>query len=874
MSPREAPVLTEDAVPTLFPNTPSYLSTVLPLKRKHPDDRRAEASARDDEVLQNFLDADIITTFDILRTDLPSKVMDLGTDWIFVSTAKHDYMLFVNIDSLNSGCPVISASFKVLSDMSVKIFDSKQCRDSNELAWLLGDESKLTRWSQLPNICTFLTNSCKVLNPIPTAAEHINVVKDRFKQLIHASKNDEGNKMEFRLKFLLKQFELLYSVQNRYSPDCLLLAFKIYCLSRPVYSYLRESCLTLPHPSYLRQLTSCFTLNDDDSHFVYLKQKCNVLAERERLSVLMLDEIYVKPKINYKGGSLQGFAENADSVEATTVQAYMISSVLSKHKDVAALQPVKNLDTSFLYDSVMKVLSLVENAGYRVVAVMSDNNRVNRNAFDKMSGGTMQPSIPHPCDPQRRLFFLFDSVHLVKCIRNNWINQIDQTLRYPDNATATTGVLCKASFAHLKQLYDSERTAVVKLAPGLTFTVLNPNNLQRQSVSLALRVFDEKLVAALSEYSKTVKCNFSGTQNFISTISQLWRICNVKHPLSGLRLNDPYSEPIMGLMDHKLQWLRSFHDWLTAWESQKIEQRQGVLSRETMFALKHTVGTMCQLCEYLLTTPVCGQQMNYVLLGKFQTDALEFRFGQYRRMSGTNYNVSVTQIMESEKKLKIMSLMKVVSCDKGILTLKDFITGCQTELESMESNAPTADTCLTPFLSLLNDCDAIVISDAEMSAIVFIAGYVGFKLKSKIPCIDCQLELLTQRTLECDYPTDVTFDYLSNIDRGRLTWPTDLTVDLVVQTIIVFKCITGSKYGKLFVTAGSQRSVVAQLALERCQQVSDLTFQCSTCNSTMTDLAQLCIKIVCNISLNNYTKRLSDHKTQSKTLKKLSTLTK
>ena len=120
----------------------------------------------------------------------------------------------------------------------------------------------------------------------------------------------------------------------------------------------------------------------------------------------------------------------------------------------------------------------------------------------------------------------------------------------------------------------------------------------------------------------------------------------------------------------------------------------------------------------------------------------------------------------------------------------------------------------------------------------------------------------------------MTFDYLSNIDRGRLTWPTELTVDLVVQTIIVFKCITGSKYGKLFVTAGSQRSVVAQLALERCQQVSDLTFQCSTCNSTMTDLAQLCIKIVCNISLNNYTKRLSDHKTQSKTLKKLSTLTK
>jgi hypothetical protein len=56
--------------------------------------------------------------------------------------------------------------------------------------------------------------------------------------------------------------------------------------------------------------------------------------------------------VTYKGGSLQGFAENsADSIEATMVQAYMITSVLSKHKDVVALQPVKNLDMSFLHDS-------------------------------------------------------------------------------------------------------------------------------------------------------------------------------------------------------------------------------------------------------------------------------------------------------------------------------------------------------------------------------------------------------------------------------------------------------------------------------------------------------------------------------------------
>jgi len=43
----------------------------------------------------------------------------------------------------------------------------------------------------------------------------------------------------------------------------------------------------------------------------------------------------------------------------------------------------------------------------------------------------------------------------------------------------------KACFAHLKQLYDNLRNAVAKLALGLTFVALHPNNAQHQNVNLA-----------------------------------------------------------------------------------------------------------------------------------------------------------------------------------------------------------------------------------------------------------------------------------------------------------------------------------------------------------------------------------------------------
>jgi len=50
------------------------------------------------------------------------------------------------------------------------------------------------------------------------------------------------------------------------------------------------------------------------------------------------------------------------------------------------------------------VLQQVESDGYKVVALLSDNNR---NVFAAMCGGVLQPSIVHPLDSLWQLFFSF-----------------------------------------------------------------------------------------------------------------------------------------------------------------------------------------------------------------------------------------------------------------------------------------------------------------------------------------------------------------------------------------------------------------------------------------------------------------------------------
>lgn len=88
-------------------------------------------------------------------------------------------------------------------------------------------------------------------------------------------------------------------------------------------------------------------------------------------------------------------------------------------------------------------------------------------------------------------------------------------------------------------------------------------------------------------------------------------------------------------------------------------KRRGKLTNETQTALLHTVNAILEIIQTLLKDSFA----KFDLLGKFQTDYLEERFGQYRRMSGACYNISVSQVFESERKLKALSLIKV-ACSK------------------------------------------------------------------------------------------------------------------------------------------------------------------------------------------------------------------
>jgi len=282
------------------------------------------------------------------------------------------------------------------------------------------------------------------------------------------------------------------------------------------------------------------------------------------------------------------------------------------------------------------------------------------------------------------------------------------------------------------------------------------------------------------------------------------------------------------------------------------KNRAGVLTRETMSALRHTLQTMIKLCPYLMEQ----LQLKYVLTGKFQTDSLEYRFAQYRRLAGTNYHVSVREIMESEKKLKLMSVLTLQSSSLGRISISKFSKDC---LSAASQNVEDVTVTANQFAGALHDLNLICISDDNMHVLVFIAGYVGRKLQRSVSCASCVSEILSPDDMSCDVRPDELV-YIHALDRGGLKWPTQALVDIVTLIYCLFQRLLSSEFEKRFIDVPNHKQLAVHLALELLQSNSKLSLNgvCESGHDTLQTLFKPCASKMANILLNNYCKQLND----------------
>ena len=84
------------------------------------------------------------------------------------------------------------------------------------------------------------------------------------------------------------------------------------------------------------------------------------------------------------------------------------------------------------------------------------------------------------------MYLLYDFVHLLKNIRNNWLTEKMRELAFYD-----TGMKRITRWSHLVELYKLEADGLVKMSK-LTEVSVYPKPIERKSVAIWLTVFCEE----------------------------------------------------------------------------------------------------------------------------------------------------------------------------------------------------------------------------------------------------------------------------------------------------------------------------------------------------------------------------------------------
>ena len=99
--------------------------------------------------------------------------------------------------------------------------------------------------------------------------------------------------------------------------------------------------------------------------------------------------------------------------------------------------------------------------------------------------------------------------------------------------------------------------------------------------------------------------------------------------------------------------------------------------------IRHTCLSLADCASYLMDK----LGFLYVLLRHLQSDTIESRFDWLRQLSGANYFISVKQVLDSDKKIRALSLLKFSG-----LSVKDIDDAIQSTDQSQSTADSAADS--------------------------------------------------------------------------------------------------------------------------------------------------------------------------------------
>ena len=134
--------------------------------------------------------------------------------------------------------------------------------------------------------------------------------------------------------------------EKKYPIETTVRAFEYFSLARSAYNRIRED-FELPSLRTLGRITSKYKSLDDTTYIRHIFS--NLRDDRQKTCILLLDEVYVKPMLQYHGGIVFGKSANKPHLLANTVLSFLVVTLFNGPKFLYKMLPVRELDAEFLF---------------------------------------------------------------------------------------------------------------------------------------------------------------------------------------------------------------------------------------------------------------------------------------------------------------------------------------------------------------------------------------------------------------------------------------------------------------------------------------------------------------------------------------------
>ncbi|KAH8038261.1 hypothetical protein HPB51_000234 [Rhipicephalus microplus] len=415
--------------------------------------------------------------------------------------------------------------------------------------------------------------------------------------------------------------------------ECLLMKLK----SPRLYQHIRKNeILMMPSNTtlkrYLRSYESAFGFNQAVMNT--LKKKTASMSDLERHGGLLVDEMKLSEHFNVTAsGQIQGFVDLGEFTKPEDKyqqcdhgMVIMFVPFAGKWSQIVGVFATKgNVRGDILLKILMEATILVEQAGLFVDHITCDGAPWNRKMW-KLAGVSasskkINGAIQHPVDEMRKLHFISDFPHLLKCLRNGLLQKGFAT---PDGLVSVHPV---------REAYLLDRSVrTLKVMPNLTETHLEPNSFEKMRTPFAFQLFGPYVLRGLAFYKEDIerRCgSIEATQLFFSKIQRLITVMTSRFRAEALR---PASTDVA--------FLSNFLDFLNDWESFSDNKRH-FLSESTAIGFRVTIANTLSLLKYL--TESVG--FKYLMTSRLSTDPVEHFFGIVRQSSGCNAHPSPDEFL-------------------------------------------------------------------------------------------------------------------------------------------------------------------------------------------------------------------------------------